>query len=193
LAKLVFWVNFVIKEFNFSKLLSFESRLFATVSLVRGNLIRLREYLKHKIRTPVTGKSQGITWLQPSTLYFKLSLLSMSDFTELGGSLEANACKVRLSRPQWLLLLHLYSTWSGSINQELNEYLLQDAMTRKLPSLVSNFKGFHVSGQKTKSSVTLQAHCQEASVGLGNIPASVIPLLDTSKGTIHTLRKPRTS
>ena len=71
----------------------------------------------------------------------------MSDFTEMGGSLEADTGKLRLSRPQWLLMLHLYSTWCGNF-EELNQHLVQDAMTRKLPTLVSIFKGFHVSGQK---------------------------------------------
>ena len=92
-------------------------------------------------RLLVAGKTQGITWLQPSTLYFKLCLKSLSDFTELSGSLEADAWKLRLSRPQWLLMLHLYSTWCGKNHEVLNQHLVQDAMTRKLPSLVSSFKG----------------------------------------------------
>ena len=137
-------------------------------------------------RLLVAGKCQGITWLQPSTLYLKLCLISLSDFTEMGGSLEADTGKLRLSRPQWLLMLHLYSTWCGNF-EELNQHLVQDAMTRKLPTLVSIFKGFHISGQKTKSSITVQANCQEVSVGLGSIPTSVIPLLNTSKPASSSL------
>ena len=50
-------------------------------------------------RLLVTGKGQGITWLQPSTLYLKFNILSLSDLSsEVGGSFEADSWKLRLSR-----------------------------------------------------------------------------------------------
>lgn len=128
---------------------------------------------------------QGITWLHPCGVFFKAKKLLLSpippDWTAslLEATFELDAWKMRLSRPQWLLLLHVHSSWSSPCQLEVNNYILQDAMTKKLPSLHLAFKGFQLTAYQSKLAWTVQCQCQELSSTLGNLPNSAIPLLST--------------
>ena len=144
-------------------------------------------------RLIMSSKNLAITWIQPSNVSLQLKKTSLSPSTplvlqmkskEISGSLEFDVFRMRLSRPQWLLLLHIYSTWfEKRINGDLNPGLVDDAMTKKLANIVFTLKSFHMKGCYSSTCYTLQSHGQEASLHLGNVPSSVIPLVSTVRAS----------
>ena len=130
-------------------------------------------------------KNQSITWLQPSNMRAKVKQLSFKtseeNYPTLKVGLDIETLKLKSSRPQWLLLNYLASTWTSHSSSEINEKLLQDAMTSKLAVLGLLMKGAHFSMTRTAISTTLQHSCMDLSVCLGLQAAmQTIPILSTS-------------
>jgi vacuolar protein sorting-associated protein 13B len=150
-----------------------------------------------QLASRLIGKlGQVVTWLQPSNVQFGMRTLQGDhlwprDMVNFDLSVDLQTCKVRMTRPQWLLLQHIATTWlnqscAGDITKTS---LLEDAMTRKLPSIIGSFSGAHLAAFWTKDTLTIQAYCSELAIALGNISAFAIPLVSTSPAEASIMAK----
>ncbi len=132
--------------------------------------------------------SQGVTWLQPSSFYFRGSKLLIPiqgdnvSTSQWSLGLEMDAVKLRMSRPQWNLLVeHVLASWRSTSSKEPDGCVLQDAMRRKLPSIVTNVQRLNLILQSTGSLITAQCQCLDFTMGLGNVATGTIPLLSVDR------------
>ena len=143
----------------------------------------------------LTSDDQGVTWFQPANLQLKMSSLSLpnisnwsDDIVRWNVSLQIETCKVRLSRPQSMVLYYIQSTWMQKDPSQIKlcPTIIQDAMTRKLPSLTIILSNWYGLLAMTKTSLTVQSHCNDFGILMSNA-STTFPILSTISPTSSSL------
>ena len=147
--------------------------------------------LMHCSSRIVTNDDQGVTWFQPSNFEMKMSSLLLPNLSSWSNdvprwhlNLQIESCKLRLSRPQSMVLRYIQSTWMVRDPSEVKSHptVVQDAMTRKLPSLTILLSKWCGQVALSKTSLTVQSYCNEVGVMMSNVSNS-LPILSTVSPT----------
>ena len=159
------------------------------VSLVKKSYSSLSLKLMHLSCRVLGNDDQGVTWFQPTNLEVKMasllmpgsSIWSSSDLVLRNLDINIEACKVRLSRPQSMVIHYILSTWreKDPSTIKLCPTLILDSMVRKLPSLTIVLSKWHALLGLSKTSITIQAHCNDFALFISNV-SSLLPILSTS-------------